>query len=375
MVFKQLTSLLMVLLSCGIMLTGTATIVHAAPILTLVLDPGQLTTYSTSVMVDDGGGPFSVTLTFTISGTSLIAEAKADTSAAGFATAVTLSLNEVFLFQMAGVWKTPASAYTSTDDYYSFHAEPSWGGDQPGTPACAREPGLPTFPGPGYEDTNFVTFNTFCVGSLTTLGVTFSAVSGDVKYTIPITGNANIDPDHDNKIRILQPLAFGYNFIGLGVNEVAPLNLHDVKTAILSDLTALSPLSNKDQNHELNEAIDHLTKSLDSKLWLPDGSGLNPKWGGEVFYEETYAVIELMELVKDGVSPTQLGGIINRLVAFDRLVAQNAITAAAGGKQYQLNEAKKELAKGDSLASAMKFPDAINLYGNAWLHAEEALEP
>jgi len=273
----------MVLLSCGIMLTGTATIVHAAPILTLVLDPGQLTTYSTSVMVDDGGGPFSVTLTFTISGTSLIAEAKADTSAAGFATAVTLSLNEVFLFQMAGVWKTPASAYTSTDDYYSFHAEPSWGGDQPGTPACAREPGLPTFPGPGYEDTNFVTFNTFCVGSLTTLGVTFSAVSGDVKYTIPITGNANIDPDHDNKIRILQPLAFGYNFIGLGVNEVAPLNL--------------------------------------------------------------------------------------------RLLAQNAITAAAGGKQYQLNEAKKELAKGDSLASAMKFPDAINLYGNAWLHAEEALEP
>jgi hypothetical protein len=222
----------------------------------LVLEPGALTTSSQTGTVDDGGGPFSVTLSLTISGSNLVAEAQADTGAAGWADAVTLSVDQAFLFQFSGILK-PDSAYTTSDHYLVLHSESTWGGP---VALCAREGGVNPWLGgathSGYEELSLVDYGTTfdCGGALGSLGITLNtAVSGDVKYTIPVT-DPRIDTDGDSQVRIFSTDPFGNTDISWNVKYVTPASSgttsfngqpvsFSTTGGVLQGLTALSDLS------------------------------------------------------------------------------------------------------------------------------------
>jgi len=145
---------------------------------------------------------------------------------------------------------------------------------------------------------------------------------------------------------------------------------------VLDDLIALrATVSDKQDGKKLDEAIKHLTKSLNPDLWV-DETHLQPKHGDKVFQEEKDAIVKLLELLKDKKSTipdATLQGFINRLVSADKLLASTAISDAAGGDAKKIDKASEELSKGDARALDGKFVDAIEHYRNAWKHALQAV--
>ena len=137
-------------------------------------------------------------------------------------------------------------------------------------------------------------------------------------------------------------------------------------------------MTNKDDAHKLDEAIDHLTKSLDPSL--RSGGVPDSKHGEKVFSEEKDAVNKLVELIKDkksNIPDATLLGFINRLVAADHALAKAAInqaTSTPGAKPEQLKDASKEFDKAYQLFLDGKYVDAIEHYKNAWQHAQEAVK-
>jgi len=155
-------------------------------------------------------------------------------------------------------------------------------------------------------------------------------------------------------------------------------NVFDSKKQVLTDLMNFrDTVTDKDERKKLDDAIDHLKKSLDPSLWI-DPAHLNPKHGDKVFNEEKDAVVKLVDLLKDKKStvdkPT-LQDFIGRLVGADKALAQVAIdeAVAAGGDAKKIDKANEELSKGDARAYDGKFVDAIEHYRNAWKHAIEAV--
>jgi hypothetical protein len=152
-----------------------------------------------------------------------------------------------------------------------------------------------------------------------------------------------------------------------------------IKQGVLDDLIALrATVTDKQDGKKLDEAIKHLTKSLDPELWT-DETHLQAKHGDKVFNEEKDAVVKLLELIKDKKSAfyqsLTLQGFIDRLVNADRLLVSAAIHDAvtAGGDVKKIDKANEELSKGDARATDGKFVDAIEHYRNAWKHAIEAV--
>jgi hypothetical protein len=152
-----------------------------------------------------------------------------------------------------------------------------------------------------------------------------------------------------------------------------------IKQNVLDDLTALgATVSDKEDGKKLDEAIKHLTKSLNPELWT-DETHLQAKHGEKVFNEEKDAVVKLLELIKDKKSAfyqsTTLLGFIDRLVSADRLLASTAIDEAvtAGGDAKKIDKANDELGKGDARVADGHFTDAIEHYRNAWKHAVNAV--
>lgn len=150
-----------------------------------------------------------------------------------------------------------------------------------------------------------------------------------------------------------------------------------IKSNVLAELQALraDPLTTKEDGKKLDEVIKHLTKSLESELWVGE-TRLDPKHGEKVFQEEKDAVVKLLELIKDKKSTipdATLEGFINRLVSADKLLASTAISDAAGGDAKKIDKANDELSKGDARAEDGKFVDAIEHYRNAWNHAVKAV--
>jgi hypothetical protein len=172
---------------------------------------------------------------------------------------------------------------------------------------------------------------------------------------------------------------FGYNathtvsFEAISVTG-CPATSATVKGSVLAQLTALrADVTDKQDGKKLDEAIKHLTKSLDDKLWV-DETQLQAKHGEKVFNEEKDAVVKLLELLKDKKSTipdAKLQGFIDRLVGADKALAQAAVDAAPSGKEK--DKAMEELLKGDARALDGKFVDAIEHYRNAWKHAIEAV--
>lgn len=149
-----------------------------------------------------------------------------------------------------------------------------------------------------------------------------------------------------------------------------------IKQRVLQDLTALrASITDKKGGDKLDEAIKHLTKSLEPELWVSE-TRLDPKHGEKVFQEEKDAVVKLFDLMKDKKSTipdATLQGFINRLVSADRLLASGAINDAAGGDVKKIDKANDELGKGDARVADSHFTDAIEHYRNAWKHALQAV--
>jgi hypothetical protein len=178
--------------------------------------------------------------------------------------------------------------------------------------------------------------------------------------------NANAGPSNPIQITMNGPHTLEARFIGPKT----------IKQRVLQDLTALrASITDKKDGDKLDEAIKHLTKSLEPELWVSE-TRLDPKHGEKVFQEEKDAVVKLLDLMKDKKSTipdATLQGFINRLVSADRLLASGAINDAAGGDVKKIDKANEELSKGDARVADSHFTDAIEHYRNAWKHALQAV--
>jgi hypothetical protein len=138
------------------------------------------------------------------------------------------------------------------------------------------------------------------------------------------------------------------------------------KIVLLGELQGLLPGANKQTTDKLNQAIDHLAKSLAPSLWV-DASHLAAKDGQKVFQEEKDAVNKLMELLHDKLNTLPAGTLeplIAQLVAVDRALAETAIADPTTQAKAQ-----NELLKGDNELANGKPINAIEHYRNAWQQA------
>jgi len=150
------------------------------------------------------------------------------------------------------------------------------------------------------------------------------------------------------------------------------------KKNVLTDLIALrSAVTDKQVGQKLEEAIKHLSNSLNPSLWV-DGNTLEAKHGEMVFSEEKDAVIFISDLIKtnDGGLAGALQEFVSRLIAVDHALAEIALHQAisAGGAANLIAQAQNELAQGDSKASSGKYTVAIGYFRNVWKHAQQAMK-
>ncbi len=149
------------------------------------------------------------------------------------------------------------------------------------------------------------------------------------------------------------------------------------KSAVLAELTSLrATISDHHDGDKLDEAIRHLTRATEADSWV-DQTHLDRKHGDKVFNEESETVHKLCDLIKDRHSPISdavLQALIDRLFLVDRMLASIAIQDAilAGASQKKIDEANKELAKGDRETGDEKCDNGINRYKSAWKHAVKA---
>jgi hypothetical protein len=164
------------------------------------------------------------------------------------------------------------------------------------------------------------------------------------------------------------------NACAFTVTVLGPLG---VKHDVLNDLTALrATVTDKNDGHELDDAINYLSDSVNPTLWL-DQTHLGPKHGQRVFQDEEQSVHELAELLKHNSSsipaPT-LQGFIDRIVKSDRLLALIAINegTASGVNPKRIAEAQSHFNKADLYASQGNFTQAVHEYREAWMRTFHA---
>jgi len=144
-----------------------------------------------------------------------------------------------------------------------------------------------------------------------------------------------------------------------------------MKEEVLAELIAVgATVAEPEAAHQIEDAIKHLTASLDSDLWI-DESHLQPKPGNRAFEEENAAVQNVCQLISARKSPVPaavLQGFVDRIVQADRLLASVAIQDAinAGASPKKLAGAEIELAKGDREAALSTCGGGIEHYRNAW---------
>jgi hypothetical protein len=168
---------------------------------------------------------------------------------------------------------------------------------------------------------------------------------------------------------------FGVSRTGTGLAiAVTPIpDLKANKQQVLNDLTSLRGTATKPDQGRLDDAIKHLTSSLDVGLWSGQGR-LQSNGGEQVFDEEKAAANKLRELINDQKSTLdkiRLQQNINGLVNVDRQLAQIAIDDAIrrNGKANEIRNAQDELAKGDADRGNGKSDSIFDHYKNAWSHA------
>ena len=187
---------------------------------------------------------------------------------------------------------------------------------------------------------------------------------------------------------------FTLNAYGAGVaieNSVNPdaddNNLPDDKETALDDLYALGVEDcGKKNNHEIEKALKHLSKSLNIDLWF-DATHPEAKHGHKVFDEEKKAVKSLMKVVKKGgTCAANAKAAIDLMIDVDEMLAQTAFDEAEAQCdnnkcQKEIDKALKEMDKAQKELDHMKkgtpdpkYDKAIDHYKHAWKHALKAMK-
>jgi hypothetical protein len=155
------------------------------------------------------------------------------------------------------------------------------------------------------------------------------------------------------------------------VTVLGALGPRQLKQSVLDRLIALRADNRmKPDKDKLNDAIEHLGKSLATNLWR-DTTHLQPKDGEKVFQEEKETVHKLEELIKNkksSIPDATLQSLVADLIKADRQLAALAIieASAAGADSKTIQRAMSEFNKANSEASAGKSESAIEHYRNAW---------
>jgi uncharacterized repeat protein (TIGR01451 family) len=173
--------------------------------------------------------------------------------------------------------------------------------------------------------------------------------------------------------------------------ETGPATIHEyspvtagpraIKRAVLNDLRTARLSTSDDEREMLDDAIQHMARSLRFRYWVDD-SHLKRSFGEDVFDHEKDAVRHLMELRRYNmkhprgttVPPAVLLDAIQRIVGADRFLAAVGIVDAreASGQQRDINKANRHLAKGDQAAEDGDYKEAIEKYFEAWKDAMDA---
>jgi parallel beta-helix repeat protein len=148
-----------------------------------------------------------------------------------------------------------------------------------------------------------------------------------------------------------------------------------IKIQVGGELMALlGTITDGGDRSKLQDAINHLNKSIAVANWVDDSHPKPGSKGEAVFNEEEKTVNDLKALRNNnhsGIPAATLQGYIDLLVAADRQIAQIAIAEAIarGGNAGKISTANSELIKGD-VEAARDHPDkAIDHYKNAWKNA------
>jgi len=170
--------------------------------------------------------------------------------------------------------------------------------------------------------------------------------------------------------------ADGYDLDAVGAFNEA------TKESALQLLKSVYPTDDKNVNHELEKAIDHIEKSLDPDLWVDDNH-LDPKHGHKVFNEEKKAVKILMKLIEKDDTPQAVKEVcqtvINQLVGADYILAHIAYVEAQAGAgvekvDMELEKCIEEFEKANEQLAEGHYDKAIDHYKKAWEHAQAALK-
>jgi hypothetical protein len=132
----------------------------------------------------------------------------------------------------------------------------------------------------------------------------------------------------------------------------------------------------------IEKAIEHISRSLDSRLWVDDFH--LTKCGYKVFYEEKQAVHYLIKILRDKKETTVVKevvqAVIGRLLQADKLLAEMAIREAkAMGSTdprviHEIKEADEEFSEALSDIGKGRFEHAIEEFKEAWMHAQHAMK-
>ncbi len=171
----------------------------------------------------------------------------------------------------------------------------------------------------------------------------------------------------------------------VAIPEKTPWRMkEDARELLVSHLD----LYDKHIEHDIQQAIWHIDKSMNPDLWVDD-SHLVWQHGNKVFDEEKLAVKELLHIVEWKNPPSDAVDmalkVIMILVESDEKLAtiqyDEALPHASTNKQvdHQLALALEEFANAaDELTTDKKahpkYDDAINAYNKAWQHAGLAIQ-
>ncbi len=150
----------------------------------------------------------------------------------------------------------------------------------------------------------------------------------------------------------------------------------------ISQLQALKT-GNTTIDSKLDEAINHIKKSLDNALWQNE-THLDPKRGNEYFDEVKKAINELQNIINDNkVAESIKDGcrdVIDKLVNAARVLAENALKEAKvyeGTKNkvdLEIKKAENELTKATNELTKGNPDLAIDHYKKTWIHAQAVID-
>ena len=129
-----------------------------------------------------------------------------------------------------------------------------------------------------------------------------------------------------------------------------------------------------------DKGIDHLAKSLETRLWIDD-SHLNPMLGHQSFDEEATAVSKLLQVVASGSETCAAAAetAIENLAEADMTLAQTAIVQAeivclVDACQQEIDRALFEMGRAEEDLAGGDPDKAIGHFRNAWKAAQQAYE-